>query len=140
MRTILPYALVLAAAAALLQWLQFRHDLRAFSTELYIAVIAAGFTALGIWAGVRLAPRRPRTAFVRNHAALRALGITPRECEILELLASGASNRELGELLGISANTVKTHVARLYDKLAVEKRMQAVEKARLLSLIPAGEG
>ncbi|RYD30275.1 MAG: LuxR family transcriptional regulator, partial [Sphingomonadales bacterium] len=63
--------------------------------------------------------------------------ISPRECEILALLAHGYSNREMAERLGISANTVKTHVGRLYEKLAVQKRIQAVEKARLLALIPA---
>ncbi len=51
-------------------------------------------------------------------------------------LASGESIKEMARALGISPNTVKTHVARVYEKLEVEKRMQAVEKARLLSLIP----
>lgn len=139
-RTILPYALVLAVAAALVQWLEYRHDMRAFSNEIFVALLAAGFTVLGIWVGVKLTPRHARGEFVRNEAALRALGISPRECEILELLAQGISNREMAERLHISPNTVKTHVARLYEKLAVEKRMQAVEKARLLALIPAQSG
>lgn len=139
-RTILPYALALAAVAALVQWLEYRHDMHAFSNEIYVALIAAGFTVIGIWAGVKLTPRRRREPFVRNEAALRALGISPREHEILELLARGISNREMAERLGISPNTVKTHVARLYEKLMVEKRMQAVEKARMLRLIPAEPG
>ncbi len=43
---------------------------------------------------------------------------------------------EMARALGISPNTVKTHVARVYEKLEVQKRMQAVEKARWLALIP----
>jgi DNA-binding CsgD family transcriptional regulator len=139
-RIVILYALTLAVIAAGLEWLQYRHLVRAFSTELYVALIAIGFTALGLWAGSRLTRRPAPAAFERNDAAIRSLGLTPRECEILELLASGASNKELARTLHISPNTVKTHVARVYEKLEVEKRMQAVEKARWLALIPASDG
>ncbi|HEV2746102.1 MAG TPA: response regulator transcription factor [Allosphingosinicella sp.] len=135
-RTILLYALALAAAVAALEWLEYRHVTRAFSTEIYVALLAAGFAGLGPWAGRRLTPRPAPAAFERNRAAIRSLGLTPRECEILELLASGRSNKEMARALGISPNTVKTHVARLYGKLDVQKRMQAVAKARWLALIP----
>jgi DNA-binding CsgD family transcriptional regulator len=81
----------------------------------------------------------PTGPFARNEAAIRALGLTPRECEILDLLASGRSNKELARSLGISPNTVKTHVARLYEKLGVDRRIRAVEEARALALIPRGD-
>jgi DNA-binding CsgD family transcriptional regulator len=136
-RTIILYALALALAAGALQWLEYRYVARAFSTEIYIALVALGFAGLGIWAGARLTPRTPgREEFARNEAAIRSLGLSPRECEILELLASGASNKEIARRLGISPNTVKTHAARVYEKLEVGKRMQAVEKARFLAMIP----
>jgi DNA-binding CsgD family transcriptional regulator len=137
-RTIILYALVLAIAGAALQWLEYRYLARAFSTEIYIALLAAGFIALGAWAGSRLVtPARPgQAAFERNEAAIRSLGLTSRECEILELLASGESNKELARRLGISPNTVKTHVGRVYEKLGVQRRVQAIEKARMLALIP----
>jgi len=135
-RTILLYALALAAGAGLLQWLEYRYVTRAFSTEIYIALLAVGFVGLGLWAGRRLTPGPPALAFERNAAAIRSLGLTARECEILELLASGQSNKELARTLGISPNTVKTHLARLYEKLEVQKRVQAIEKARWLALIP----
>ena len=135
-RTILVYALALALAAATLQWLEYRYLVRAFSTEIYVLVLAIGFVALGVWAGVKLTPRPPPAVFVRNDAAVRSLGISPREMEIIEALASGQSNKELARRLGISPNTVKTHVARVYEKLDVQKRVQAIEKARFLALIP----
>jgi DNA-binding CsgD family transcriptional regulator len=134
-RTILLYALALALAAAALEWLQYRYAVRAFSTEIYIGLIAVAFVALGIWAGTRLTPRPATGPFVRNDAAIRSLGLTARECEILGLLASGQSNKEMARRLDISPNTVKTHVASVYLKLEVQKRMQAVEKARMLSVI-----
>lgn len=134
-RLIFLYALALGLAAALLEWLQFRHRVMALPTELYILLIALAFVALGIWAGIRLTPRPAPAAFARNDAAIRSLGLSPRECEILELLASGQSNKELARTLGISPNTVKTHVARVFEKLEVQNRMQAVEKARWLAII-----
>ena len=89
------------------------------------------------WVGNRLTPRRARPeGFVRNDAAVRSLGLSPREVEILDALASGQSNKELARRFGISPNTVKTHLARIYGKLEVERRVQAIEKARMLAMIP----
>jgi DNA-binding CsgD family transcriptional regulator len=135
-RTVILYALALALAVVALEWIESRYALRAFSTELYIFLLALGFVGLGIWAGRRLTPRPVTGDFERNQAAIRSLGLTPRECEILDLLASGQSNKELARSLGISPNTVKTHIARLYEKLEVQRRVQAIEKARWLALIP----
>lgn len=134
-RTILLYAGALALAVGALEWLEYRYLTRTFSTEIYIALIAAGFAALGIWAGSRLTPRPAGQCFERNDAAIRSLGLSPRECEILDALAAGLSNKEIARRLGISPNTVKTHVARVYEKLEVGRRVQAVEKARQLALI-----
>ena len=136
-RTIILYAVALALAAFLLSWLELRYYARAFTTEIYIALLAVGFIALGIWAGMKLTPRRPAgQGFTRNDAAARALGLSPRELEIIEALALGESNKEMARRLGISPNTVKTHIARVYEKLEVQRRVQAVEKARFLNLIP----
>ena len=135
-RTIILYAVALAAASFALSWLGYLHHARAFSTEIYIGLLALGFVALGIWAGVKLTPRRAGAEpFARNEAALRSLGLSPRECEILERLTSGESNKEMARRLGISPNTVKTHIARVYEKLEVQNRVQAIEKGRFLRLI-----
>jgi DNA-binding CsgD family transcriptional regulator len=135
-RFIILYAVGLALAAFALQWLEYRYFVRSFSTEIYIVLIAIGFAALGLWAGRKLTARPSSGPFERNQAAIRSLGLTDRECVILDRLASGRSNKELARDLGISPNTVKTHVARVYEKLDVQKRVQAIEKARDLSLIP----
>lgn len=135
-RTILPYALALALAAMALTWLNHRYAVHALPTETYVAIIAAAFTALGIWAGAQLTRRPAPAPFERNQAAIRSLGLSPRECEILDRLAAGRSNKEMARDLGISPNTVKTHLARVYEKLEVQRRVQAIEKARWLALIP----
>lgn len=135
-RTILLSAGLLAGAAVLLQWLDHRHALRTMSTELYVVIVALGFTALGAWVGVRLTRRGPAEPFEVNARALESLGISEREHEVLGLLADGLSNAEISKRLFVSQNTVKTHLARLYDKLEVGRRTQAVKKARSLRLIP----
>ena len=65
-----------------------------------------------------------------------ALRITPRELEILELIADGLSNREIAEKLFVSENTVKTHSSRVFDKLGAKRRTQAVQLGKVLRLIP----
>ncbi len=134
-RTAVLYALGLAVAAVALEQLKFRYAATEISTDFYVGLLALGFTALGLWAGNRLTAGKPATTFERNDAAIATLGLTPRECEILDLLASGQSNKELARTLGVSPNTVKTHLANLFAKLGVDRRVKAIEKARFLSVI-----
>jgi DNA-binding NarL/FixJ family response regulator len=135
-RTIAIYAAALAAGAFVLEWIEYKYLTRAFSTEIYVVLIATGFTALGVWAGAKLTRRTPPAPFERNAAALAALGLTDRECAVLERLAAGQSNKEIARTMRISPNTVKTHVAHLFQKLEVQRRTQAIQKARELALIP----
>jgi DNA-binding CsgD family transcriptional regulator len=134
-RTAMIYGLVLAALAFLLEWLEYRHFVRSIGTEYYVVALAVLFTILGAWAGARLTQKRPREPFRRNEEAIRYLGISKRECEILELLAAGHANKEIARLLGISPNTVKTHVASLFAKLDSTRRTQAIRKARSLEIL-----
>ncbi len=135
-RTILIYAGIMAGAAFALEWLQFRHLTRAYSVEIYIVLIAIAFTVLGAWVGMHLTRRQRPATFEKNTAALTTLGVSDREYEVLTLLADGQTNKEIARSLDISPNTVKTHVAKLYDKLSVQRRTQAIQKARELALIP----
>lgn len=135
-RSILLYGLAVALGAALLQWLEYRYLVRMASTPAYVAAVALVFIVLGVWIGTRLARPEAPEQFERNEEAMRYLGVTPREHQVLELLARGHSNREIAKALFVSSNTVKTHVSRLYGKLDVSRRTQAVRKARSLRLIP----
>ena len=135
-RTIALYALALAAGAFALQWLQYRFLVRAFPVEIYIALIAAGFAGLGVWAGLKLARRSAPAAFEKNDAAIASLGLTLREQQVLTQLAAGKSNKEIAHKLGVSPNTVKTQIASLFQKLEVQRRTQAIQKARELAIIP----
>jgi DNA-binding CsgD family transcriptional regulator len=74
--------------------------------------------------------------FVRDERRREELTITPREIEILELIARGMSNREIAEKLFVSENTVKTHSSRVFDKLGAKRRTQAVQFGKELGLLP----
>lgn len=134
-RWILIYGLGGAAGAFVLQWLEYRYFVRLFPAEIYVSLIALLFTLLGIWVGSRLARRSPPAPYEKNRKALAYLGISDREIEVLELVAKGHSNKEIAARLYVSINTVKTHLARLYAKLEVSRRTQAVDKARSLRLL-----
>ena len=134
-KSIALYALAIVLAALALDWLEYQYLTRVFSTEIYVTLIALGFAGLGIWVGSRLSRKRATGRFERNHAALKSLGITGRELEVLELLAAGESNKEIARTLDVSPNTVKTHVASLFDKLEVERRTKAIQRAKMLHLI-----
>ena len=135
-RTIALYSLAIAGAAFLLQWLDYQHAVRTLATPVYVTVIALLFAGLGVWVGARLTGGSPSQPFERNVRAIDTLGITEREYQVLELLAAGHSNKEIGERLFVSLNTVKTHLTHLYEKLEVSRRTQAVQKARALRIIP----
>jgi DNA-binding CsgD family transcriptional regulator len=146
-RRALGYGLLGGVLIAVLKLLEYKHFVHAYPSEIYGGLVAVLFTAVGIYVGLRWhrsregveSARPPATEgapFAPDPGVLRRLGITPREHEILRLIAEGLSNREIGARVFISENTVKTHSSRLFDKLGVSRRVQAVQKGRALGLIP----
>jgi DNA-binding NarL/FixJ family response regulator len=71
----------------------------------------------------------------RPHEAPGGPPLSDREREVLDLIASGATNREIAGKLYLSPHTVKEHTSSLYRKLAVRNRAEAVQKAQRLGLI-----
>lgn len=141
MRRVLLYGVIGGVLIALLKVIEYQHFVRAYPGELYGGLIAAIFSIVGIVLGLKLTRTktvvvRDSGPFVLNAGNLRQLGLTAREHEILGLIAQGLSNREIGEKLFVSENTVKTHSSRLFDKMSVNRRMQAVQKGKELGLIP----
>ena len=144
-KIVLLYGLVGGLMIAVLKLVEYRFLVLEHSIEIYGGLVALIFSAVGIWLGLKLT--RTRTVvrevpvpvagpFYRNEARLQKLGITPRELDILEAMAAGLSNREIAERLFVSENTVKTHAARLFDKLAAKRRTQAVQLAKEAGIIP----
>jgi len=134
-RSALIYGSIIALAAFVFRWMDYRHSIQMFSTELYILFVALAFTVLGIWLGRKLTGFGKRQEFARNEKALQTLGISEREYDVLCLLATGLSNQEIADKLHVSTNTIKTHLAHLYEKLEVSRRTQAIHKSKALRLI-----
>lgn len=144
-KAILLYGACGGLLIAALKFAEYRFLVLEHSLEIYGGIVAVVFAAVGIRLGQTLTRREvvvvtERVAvdgpFVRNEARVSKLGITPRELEILEQIASGKSTREIAEALFVSENTVKTHTSRLFDKLSVTRRTQAVQAGRSNGLIP----
>jgi len=144
---VLLYGLLGGVLIAALKFIEYRWLVVTHSVEIYAALVAAVFAGVGIWLGVTLT-RQTETVvvreimveapdtFVRDEMTRGSLGITPRELEILELIAEGLSNREIAARVFVSENTVKTHSSRVFDKLGARRRTQAVQLARARRLIP----
>ena len=136
-KRVLLYGALLAAGTLALHWLDYRHLAHAHPDGIYIALIALAFLALGIIVGARaLAPRVQPVVFDGNPQAQATLGISPRELEVLREIAAGRSNKEIALQLHVSPNTVKTHVAHLFEKLGARRRTDAIQRARELGILP----
>ena len=154
-KTVILYGILGGVLIATLKLVEYRFLVLEHSLEIYGGLVALLFATLGIWLGLRLTRARETVVvrevpvrvevrvpvpaggpFVRDAARLEQLGITPRELDILEVMAAGLSNREIAERLFVSENTVKTHAARLFAKLSARRRTQAVQLAKTAGLIP----
>jgi DNA-binding CsgD family transcriptional regulator len=144
---ILIYGLLGGVLIAVLKLVEYRFLVVEHSIEIYGGLIALLFAGVGVWLGLKLTRTKEVVVFKEvmvsaappfalNAARLRELGVTPREREILELIANGMSNREIAQKLFVSENTVKTHSSRLFDKLGAKRRTQAVQLGKEFGLIP----
>ena len=149
------YGLSLAALLFVLHILEFRLLIISHSFEVYITCIAVVFTALGIWLSLQLVKPKveiqiqtvevEKYVYIKEEAAANdeqvneteraKLGLSNRETEVLQLMADGLSNQEIADQLFVSLNTVKTHSAKLFEKMDVKRRTQAIEKANRLKII-----
>jgi DNA-binding CsgD family transcriptional regulator len=151
---ILLYAVAMAMLLLLLQWMQYRLLILDHAMEIYITGIAIMFTILGVWLAKKLSrPKtkiitetvvvekqvpvyRDRGSFSPDKEMIDTLGLSQRELEVLALMAEGASNQEIADRLFVSLNTIKTHSSRMFEKLDVKRRTQAIEKAKRFNIIP----
>ena len=132
---------------ASMQFVEYRFLIADHSFGVYATLIAAAFAVVGIALGLRVTKKEvvvrqvevpvaiPAGPFVADQARIDMLGITPRELEVLQLIAEGLSTKEMAERLFVSENTVKTHTSRVFDKLGASRRTQAVQVAKTQRII-----
>jgi DNA-binding CsgD family transcriptional regulator len=146
-KNIVLYALLMALLALGLKFAEYKFILRNYAIEIYGGIVALIFAALGIWIGLKLVKKKevvvvkevliePTDNFTINSNNLKELGISKREHDVLTLMAQGLSNQEIADKLFVSLNTVKTHSSKLFEKLEVSRRTQAVQEAKKLGLVP----
>lgn len=139
----------MALLMLLLRWLEFRFMILEHQFEIYVGLIAVFFLLFGIWVANKITKPKEKTIivekeirifsnddFILNETELQERKISKRELEVLTLMAQGLSNNEIAERLFVSLNTVKTHSAKLFEKLEVKRRTQAIEIAKKLQLLP----
>ena len=134
------YGIGLGILLVVLRLIEYQFLVRAHIFEIYGGLIALIFMGVGIWAGLRLTKRKSTPIFIQkpvefDENKIKELGISRRESEVLELISQGLSNQEIADKLFVSLNTVKTHSARLFEKLEVNSRTKAINKAKELGLI-----
>ena len=146
-RSMLLYGTCLAILLLLMKLLEWRIIVIDRALELYIGAVAILFTGLGIWLAKKLLPSKTATVivekpvfvkthdFVLNEVEVARLRLSKRELEVLQLMADGLSNLQIAERLFLSLNTIKTHSSKIFEKLEVKRRTQAVEIARKLKII-----
>lgn len=138
--TYILYGIGLGLLLLVLKLIEYQFLVRLHIFELYGGLIAALFMGVGIWAGLKLTKKTPAPIIVQAPPAFdgekfRAFGITQREQEVLELITQGLTNQEIADRLFVSLNTVKTHSARLFEKLDVNSRTKAIHRAKELGLL-----
>ena len=154
-KTIIIYSVSLALLIIFLRLVEYELIVLNNRFQFYVGAIAILFTILGIWLATKLITPKNKTViiekekivekqvfinksepFVLNEKALAETELSMRELEVLQLMAKGLSNQEIANSLYVSVNTVKTHIGNLFFKLEASRRIQAVEKAKNLGLIP----
>jgi len=120
----------------LLEAIQYKIAIRDLPLELFGGIIATVFLGLGIWIGIIIYQKKS----LSGQFADKKLGLSKREIDVLELLAEGYSNQEIGDKLFISLNTIKTHTSSIYQKLNVRRRTQAIQKAQELQILIGSVG
>ena len=101
------------------------------------ALLSADAEALARRARIDLAEAGPEPAAEPEDSPVARLGLTPRELEVLLLVAEGCTNRAIGETLFMSEKTASVHVSRILAKLGVHGRVEAAAVAHRLGLAGA---
>jgi ATP/maltotriose-dependent transcriptional regulator MalT len=150
-KILLIYGLFLGIVGIVLKTTEYWFWVKLNAFDLYGILIALIFLGAGLWLGIRFnqknkekyslndqnteGPPKKENVITIDEKTLENLGISKREYEVLALLETGMSNQEIADALFISQNTVKTHTSRLFEKLDVKNRTQAILKSKELRII-----
>ncbi len=135
-KALLIYGLICATAIVVLNAGKFTLAAGLLQLEVYIGIAGIVFLALGIYMGVQWVQNKSKQNDVyqlsNNNNSWQ---LSPRELEVLQLMASGFTNQEIADKLFVSLPTIKTHSSNIYQKMNVKRRTQAIQTAIQSGLI-----
>ena len=152
-KVVLLYGFLLGVVLVGIKLFEYSYLARHISLDLYLGIVALVFLAVGVIVGFksRRAPSLPvlnskeegdvveipsssSSTFTIPGTAITT-ELSERELQVLTHIAEGRTNPEIAEVLFLSPNTIKTHVSNIYRKLDVERRAQAVARAKELKIL-----
>lgn len=133
--SIIRYGALLGVLMLLFEFLRRANTIRFVSDDAYLLIIALVFLLGGFflsWSFIRANQLKNQ----RGPAGIVKLdGLSVRESEVLSFLVHGFSNAEIASSLGVTRNTVKTHLKNVFVKLDVSNRTEAAAEARVRGII-----
>ena len=145
-QVVIAFGILIVALLLLFQLARFQSFRSGFRIEIWIAAFSILFFIIGIIISRKVFRPKPHVikqeTIINSSAEFQAdlsqvskLGISKREYEILQLINEGLSNQQIADKLFVSENTVKKHISNLFFKMDVERRTEAIRKAKGLKII-----
>lgn len=146
-KTVILFGISMALLLALMKVFEYMFFTKDMALEVYIGIVGVFCTLLGSWIGWKLTRPKvnPGSQVVETPAedqpgngflVSNDYGLSPREHEVLVLIAKGLSYQEIADQLFVSITTVKTHASNIFSKMDVQRRTQAVMLAQKTGLLP----
>ena len=134
---ILGFGILIACLLVLFQLARFSYYNSRTGPEIWLAILSVVFFVIGIFISRKYLPRIKKETVSREIDLNKVdkLGLSKREYEILQLINEGLSNQQIADKLFLSENTVKKHVSNLFIKLDVQRRTEAIKKAKEMNII-----
>jgi DNA-binding NarL/FixJ family response regulator len=134
---VIGFGILIASLLVLFQLAKYSLLRSSAGTETWIAVISLVFFGIGIFISRKYLPVVKKETVQKeiDPGQVNKLGLSKREYEILQLISEGLSNQQIAGKLFVSENTVKKHVSNLFLKLDVQRRTEAIKKAKDLNII-----
>jgi len=142
-QTVIAFGILTFGVLVLVQLARISRFQSSLSFELWIVVFSAVFLGIGFFLNKKLSRPvvRVEQAYIENkpftadEKELEKLSLSKRELEILQLISEGLSNQQIAGKLFLSENTVKKHISNLFFKMDVERRTEAVKRAKELRIL-----
>ena len=134
---ILGFGILIASLLVLFKLAQLSFYNSGPGPEIWIAIISLVFFGIGIFMSRKYLPTVKKETVPReiDLTQVDKIGLSKREFEILQLINDGLSNQQIAEKLFLSENTIKKHISNLFIKLDVQRRTEAIKKAKDMNII-----